>query len=491
MLMRKLLIFLLVCYLFLASVPAALCRTSVPIVYVAGDGSGDFNCDGKADQVEINQALKFVEENPGYTTVHLKGPFNYTIMSPIYIGSNTILEGDSSAIVKLMDHIGWTNTPMIPLIGQNGKLTNVTIKGFEINGNYDKNNEFSKGQGFHNLIYFNIAKNLSVHNMYMHDSLGDGVRVYYGENIKFYNNRVSLLGHDGLYVISSQNVEAWNNKIICRTNSAFRVANSNNVKIHDNVIDSYPDAGPGIQVERSAGMIKDVEVYNNVIKNTWGPGIWVVGTTGWGNNPAGNYDKNLSNCFIHHNIFSGCGANTNIEWVGGVSTSGFHNVLIENNVFDEVHNAAVVCMNMTDADPGPYGTGFTTTVRNNIIVNTVPRTLNGTDTGYGISNYLPKSHIIVLENNCFFNNRAGDYKNCSSKSDIHADPLFADQKKQDYHLQSIVGRWNGKAWAKDKVSSPCIDAGYPLSGYSNEPKPNGKRINIGRYGNTSYASKSD
>ncbi len=81
-------------------------------VYVAGDSSGDFNCDGEADQVEINQALKFVAENPDYTTVYLKGPpFTYTIDETIYIHSNTTLKGDSDAVVKLIDRAGWTNKP--------------------------------------------------------------------------------------------------------------------------------------------------------------------------------------------------------------------------------------------------------------------------------------------------------------------------------------------------------------------------------------------
>ena len=40
------------------------------------------------------------------------------------------------------------------------------------------------------------------------------------------------------------------------------------------------------------------------------------------------------------------------------------------------------------------------------------------------------------------------------------------------------------------MSSPCIDAGYASSDYSQEPEDNGDRINIGRYGNTIYASLS-
>jgi PKD repeat protein len=485
-LVGKLVIFSLLSCLVLASVPAGLCRSSAPVIYVAGDGSGDFNCDGKADQVEINQALQFVAKNSGYTTVHLKGPFTYTLTDPIYVESNTILEGDSDAVVKLIDNAGWTNNPMIPLIGQRDSaytVSNITVRGFEINGNHNKNTKTPDGKGYYNMIFFKHINGLKVYGMYMHDSHGDGLRVYYGENIKFYNNRVCLLGHDGFYVINGQNVEAWNNKITCRINSALRARDSNNVRFHDNVIDAYPDAGPGIQVERSTGKMTDIEICDNIITNTWGPGIWVIGT-------AGKYDKSLSDCHIHHNTFIGSGANRNIEWVGGVLGSGFHNVLIENNVFDGVYNAAVVNMYMSDANSGPSGTGFTTTVRNNIIINTVPRNTNGKNTGYGVSNCLPKSHTLVLQNNCLYNNKAGNYKNCASTTDIYANPLFADQKKHDYHLQSTAGHWDGEAWVKDKVSSPCIDTGYPSSDFSNEPTPNGKQINIGRYGNTIYASKS-
>ncbi len=106
MLRRELAISFLVFCFILASVPTALCRSSPPIIYVAGDGSGDFNCHGKSDQVQINQALQFVAKNPGYTTVHLKGPFTYVIDDTLLIGSNTILEGDSTAVIKLADHAG-------------------------------------------------------------------------------------------------------------------------------------------------------------------------------------------------------------------------------------------------------------------------------------------------------------------------------------------------------------------------------------------------
>jgi len=66
----------------------------------------------------------------------------------------------------------------------------------------------------------------------------------------------------------------------------------------------------------------------------------------------------------------------------------------------------------------------------------------------------------------------------------------------DAHPRSKTGRWdpsaNGGAggWVNDAEFSPCIDAGDPEDDYSNEPIPHGKRINLGAYGNTAYASKS-
>jgi len=459
-------------------------------VYISGDDTGDFNCDGEADQIEINQALKFVVDNPEYTTVYLKGPFTYTITETVYIGNNTTLTGDPNAVIRLADNAGWTNTPMIPMIGESGdsKIENVTISGFEIDGNHDGNSEDPRGEGYYNMIYFHDAKNITVKNMYMHDGHGDGLRINYGENIKFYNNKIYKLGHDGLYAIETENVKAWNNKITCRTNSGLRVWNSNNVKFHNNQIDSYYDGGaggPGILIEKTTGTVNDVEIYNNTIHNTFGPGLWLIG---YGSSYSRGEARNVH---IHHNIFYSTGTNPGIDWVGGIVTSGFYDTLIENNVFDGVYHGAIISMYPKDRpDLSFTGTGYTTIVRNNIIVNTLERKDNPDGTGYGIINYLPKTHTFILENNCLYGNEAGNYKNAGSISDIHTDPLFADQKNHDYHLKSQGGRWNGKMWVKDRVSSPCIDAGYPSSDYFKEPEPNGGRINIGRYGNTNYASMS-
>ena len=444
MLRREIVIFFLLGCFILACVPNALCKSSPPIIYVAGDGSGDFNCHGKSDQIQINQALQFVAKNHEYTTVHLKGPFTYVINDTILIGRNTILEGDSSAVIKLADHAGWPT--MKSLIGQmrySGN-DNITVRGFEVNVNHAGNSEITVGKAYYNIMYFIHCNNVRVYNMYMHDGTGDGLRINQGENVQFYNNTIYKLGHEGLFAIRCENVEAWNNLVTARANSALRTWNSKNVSFHDNVIDYFDDGitgGPGIQIEKSTGgVVRDVEVYNNFIKKTIGPGIWMIG---YGN--ASYPKEEAQNVHIHHNIFYCTGTNQSLDWVGGIVTSGFYDTLIENNVFDGVYHAAVIHtypLVPTGPDAGsdlsPKGKGFTTIVRNNIIVNTQKRTKDSSGTGYGVINYFPETSTFVLENNCLYKNSGGNYKNCTSSTDIYMNPLFADQKNHDYHLGVVA-----------------------------------------------------
>ena len=71
--------------------------------------------------------------------------------------------------------------------------------------------------------------------------------------------------------------------------------------------------------------------------------------------------------------------------------------------------------------------------------------------------------------------------------------MFADASGGDYHLLSERGRyWPAHdVWVLDGATSPCVDGGDPTVNPSNEPMPNGGRINMGAYGNTAYAARSD
>ena len=78
------------------------------------------------------------------------------------------------------------------------------------------------------------------------------------------------------------------------------------------------------------------------------------------------------------------------------------------------------------------------------------------------------------------------------EGNIDADPYFANPADGDYHLMSRAGRWDPKSqsWRLDKVTSPCIDAGDPSTPIDLELSPNGGIINMGAFGGTSEASKS-
>ena len=80
----------------------------------------------------------------------------------------------------------------------------------------------------------------------------------------------------------------------------------------------------------------------------------------------------------------------------------------------------------------------------------------------------------------------------SNSNLLDTDPLFYDSGNDDYHLKSSGGRYGSSGWDyNDIVDSPCIDTGDNVapSPYSNEPAPNGSRVNMGYYGNTAEASK--
>ena len=79
------------------------------------------------------------------------------------------------------------------------------------------------------------------------------------------------------------------------------------------------------------------------------------------------------------------------------------------------------------------------------------------------------------------------------RESLQTDPLFANPDGGDFHLQTEVfqGRYvSGSGWFPgfDAQTSPLIDAGDKANIFANEPGWNGRRINIGLYGNTPEAS---
>lgn len=404
-------------------------------------GDQTWTTDGAADQKEINEAIREGD------TVSLSGDF--CINDPIVCDSNTHLVGNGENRITLADNVNRLSgseykhaptsgyaTVMVPLI----KITNcedVEIEGINFDGNYGGNQDVEDGRGFYNFIYAMNSKDIYVHDCTGTNSHGDFLRTSKCTNIKFIDNDAKKLGHDVLFAIRSSNIEMSGCTVDCRINSACRIRGSDNAYIHDNIITctAKESAGPGIQVDVIENQNMDVEICNNVIKGSGGPGAWVV-------SDQNDYSAKTS-IKIHHNAFLDCGWDGR-DWQGGVLTSVVHNVFIENNVFDGCSNAGIVTYRVKGLPTGPAGADFTITVKNNIITDTKKGRNSGSGVGYGVSNTLSQSHNIISEGNVLWENAGGNYNKCSG-NDLIQDPKIDPA--------STGWRWTGSGWECDYVSA--------------------------------------
>jgi Leucine-rich repeat (LRR) protein len=120
--------------------------------------------------------------------------------------------------------------------------------------------------------------------------------------------------------------------------------------------------------------------------------------------------------------------------------------------------------------------------------------------GYGVGAYNLAEPDI---SNCIFWRSTGaDLYQCQARhsrvqgpgeGNIDANPLFYHANGGDYHLRSREGRhWSyDDSWTIDIETSPCIDSGDPTVETYDELPPNGGIINMGAYGGTAFASKSN
>lgn len=98
--------------------------------------------------------------------------------------------------------------------------------------------------------------------------------------------------------------------------------------------------------------------------------------------------------------------------------------------------------------------------------------------GIGGTDYDPSSTVIMGEGL----NDAGPR---FASFDVEESSLLWDLR-----LKSVFGRWSPgvQDWVADTETSPCINAGQAGSAYSREPWPNGRRADVGAYGNSAQAS---
>lgn len=450
---------------------------SADTVTVGYPGSGaDYICDGLSDEIEINDALASVAGTGG--TVYLEGPHTYIINDSVEIWDDTVLTGDSDAVIKVQHDAYFYE--YYPLISSIGSVGNIVVHGFEVDGNYAENNEHEKGSGdYYTLMSFSEIDNIEVYDMYLHDSAYDLLKFDLCTNAVVHDITGRNQGYDFANFYRCDGVELSDSDISIAVGTSVSCEFTDNINIHDNEIYAENDtAGAGIYIFSSymAYPVTSVEIANNVIHDTGNAGIYLTALS-----EDGSLDNKSQACnaYIHNNVIYSTGLDGS-DLSGGIFTAGFNNTVIENNVIYDVEGNGITISHDQNA---PDFTDVEYTIRNNII---------SSSSDYGIQNYETSTHIVTVEYNDIYDNNAGTYTGTGITylNNIETDPLFYNPANSDFHLRSTSGRWNIDSWETDESDSPCIDAGNPASAYSNEPADNGGRINIGAYGNTVYASKS-
>lgn len=274
-------LFLATC-LILATMPAVLGGESKQIITVSGDGSGKYNCDGKDDQVQINQALSDAA-NQGGATVHLKGPFTYEISNSLLIGSNTVLEGEQGVKIKLAPNLPeWggrgssiANEKAMLMIRGNS-ANDVTIRNLTIDGSQsDYYPHITLGWSIFNMATLIGVDGLTIQGATFQNGCNDAMLIAKSSNVLVDKVTVNKCGHDGVYAYNVKNITVKNSKFINRTNSSTRFDTVTNGVFAHNDCTTSGGGYAGLELENA---VTNIEVYGNNFHGLAGPDIAHVHT---------------------------------------------------------------------------------------------------------------------------------------------------------------------------------------------------------------------
>lgn len=406
---------------------------------VAGDGTGDYDCDGHADQDVINNALSWMSADTD-RQVYMRGPFTFGITDQLFIGNNTDWTGDPTACIKVEDYACGNNIPYgspgaycvfpdgTPVIAsKSGAISNIKIHGFEIDGNCQ--NQYltlgyvgplhtprSAGSGVERLISLSGASNVSIYNMNIHDAFGEAFMGFFGRNLQCYNNILKNLEHDAIFYkgVTGYGNSIHHNHVEGIGSDCIRVGSSVNVDIYDNTLTSYLGANAtspvhgqnGIQISNESNystLINNVNIYNNNIYDNGLAGIWIIDAR----NTAGSTAQNIH---IYNNSINQNGWSCWANYASGISVWAWGNgVLIEDNTISGNYQEGIQVISAIS------GSGFVVNSRNNNISNTVGKRAGSEGStlsivGYGIYNAVAKSIFnVISENDYMTNNLNGDY----------------------------------------------------------------------------------
>jgi len=354
-----------------------------------------------------------------------------------------------------------------------------------------------------------------------HAEKGGGIFISAGSILVLKDNTISdnyaTYEGGGIYISNSSSPMIQNNKITGNSagsqsvysfirgyGGGIYISNSSSPRITDNIISENTvgagagnsGLGGGIYISESSSPI----ITNNTISENWliqraatanytrGGGIYIEDSSPiiTGNRISRN------TATADYGTVSECSG----IYVSGSSPTVANNVITDNDfggIFLLSSSPVIINNTITGNEENGISLGVshsfwgdasdeksTPSITNNIISH---------NTGYGIYEATTENDSISVTYNLFYRNEEGAYYDegkdvyysvadidsiiAECSNNLQGDPLFVDVVNGDYHLRGY---------------SPGVDTGDSSSDYRNEPEPNGSRINIGAYGNTTEAA---
>jgi hypothetical protein len=325
-------------------------------------------------------------------------------------------------------------------------------------------------------------------------------------------------GSHGLQCNGDSQVEVFISQNLITANGTIGVANGGGIsasgaryQIMNNRIASNQSGSAGglFLSSPSPFLIQGNIIENNSCGTEYGGGVWLYPGTGlftW------NLVRSNRSCLLSTYGYAGG------IWVSGNQLELSHNIYTDNQALDfgggivlaqastAILRHELIFKNRTTSE-NSGGAGIAVSPSANLTMDHCTITGNTSAGVEGSGLYVRESATTTVTNSIIWGNSGNqlyvdpqssftmtysDSQPYTGTGNISVDPLFADPDTDDYHLKSWGGRWNPgiSGWVWDKVNSPCIDAGNPASAFDQEPIPNGSRTNMGVYGNTPEASRS-
>lgn len=410
------------------------------------------------------------------TTSELQKKFDKYGVETYQFGKNQRIAVNSrmsiSGAYKLVGNFVYAQMPVLKLnanvsdddFGEQEAILDITgknasVTGIRFDGN-DANQKFLRGDGYHNFLHLLNTTGFSSDLVYVENSLGDGLRAKNANDTDITRFRVSNCGHDGIFIEESTGVSVSGSIFYIRTNCGTRFRACKNAQFYNNWVENKIhtgiSTGPGVQLENSktSTTASGYDIFNNYIKNTNGPGMWIIGTYAQSVNAATDLN-------VYQNTFEGCGQGghyKNCSSTGAICIDGW-NGDITKNLFTGCRSGVTVGPWISIK---PAGSGYKVNVKNNMFSGCVAGKQVYDTAGTGIDKTSKVTTTVICSNNMFYKNKK-DYYTTGETSQV-------DPKLTLDGLLYMIGSSSG-AYGKGIGASKVLNT-YEATGEGEESDTN-------------------